>query len=262
VLTVVASNLRTPSDGKTAGPRPTGDTGVDGSADHLLYLLEKQPSCLIRVGLDGTLLAVNDVGLKLLGVNSLDFALGRSLGACAPNEWGEFSARVWERGAGSVECDLTDFVGVTKIVEFQGVALRDHPDGIRSILLTVRDRTAVRSIEIALQQQEATQAAEEHARAIAEVRAERERLMASLQAERQRLLAETEAERQRVLTEARSERERALAQTAAQADAEKQRLAAAFAAERDRLVAESKADRERALTDAEGQRQRVLAQAL
>src|SRR4051812_1814309 len=107
-------------DRTAAEPAPLRSDSI--SADHLLFLLEKQPSCLIRVAVDGTLLAVNEAGLGLLGVARLDLALGRSLSACVPYEWSEFAARVWELGSGSLECELTDLAGDSKNVRFQGMA--------------------------------------------------------------------------------------------------------------------------------------------
>ena len=64
-----------------ANSRPPVEQPDPASTDsiYLLRLLEKQPSCLIRVDLDGTLLAVNEAGLKLLGTEALHQVLGRSL---------------------------------------------------------------------------------------------------------------------------------------------------------------------------------------
>jgi hypothetical protein len=75
-------------------------------AAHLRALLEKQPSCLLRVGRDGLLLACNDAGLSLLGKNHLGDVLNQRFEEhLAPNQvdtWREFADRVWATGAGSI----------------------------------------------------------------------------------------------------------------------------------------------------------------
>ena len=79
-------------------------------ASYLRRLLERQPACLIRVRLDGVLLACNDAALNLFGVGALRAVLNTNLtDRIAPaqrTKWQEFATRCWANGAASLECDL------------------------------------------------------------------------------------------------------------------------------------------------------------
>ena len=209
-ITLAAANSQPPLE----QPDPAGTDST-----YLLRLLEKQPSCLIRVALDGTLLAVNEAGLKLLGTEVLHQVLGRSLvdwlqSAQRP-QWAAFADRVWAESSGSIECELVDQAGTHRVVLFQGMALREHPDGIRSMLVSARDASTTRRLEHTLEQegQDRQQADGSPAQLDATVAGQR-RLLEQLQqgeAERQRLqglLSGQEGERERLVTVQATERAR------------------------------------------------------
>jgi chromosome segregation ATPase len=124
------------------------------AAAHLTRLLERQPACLMRVGLDSVLLATNDAALSLLGATQLGQVLGTALTErLVPAHqalWPDFADRVWKNASGSIECDMVDLSGAARTVLVQGVALVDHPDGIESMLATVRDVSANRHLETTL----------------------------------------------------------------------------------------------------------------
>src|SRR4029079_6315186 len=77
---------------------------------YLRRLIERQPACLIRVRLDGVLLACNDAALNLFGVGALRAVLNTNLtDRIIPAErtkWQEFTTRCWANDAASFECDL------------------------------------------------------------------------------------------------------------------------------------------------------------
>src|ERR1700730_18445749 len=114
----------------------------------------------MRIGLDGELLATNDAALSLLGATQLSQVLGTKLTErLAPAHhalWCDFAERVWKDASGSIECDMVDLSGAHRTVQVQGVALTDHPDGIRSVLAAVRDVSGTRHLEITLQELEKT----------------------------------------------------------------------------------------------------------
>src|SRR5437764_15080817 len=99
----VATFLRPSGIQNLSGNRPvdpikaTVSEGPDPS--HLLHLIEKQPSCLLRVGRDGVLLACNDAGLSLLGKTELAQVLNRGFHEHLHDDhagpWREFVDRVW-----------------------------------------------------------------------------------------------------------------------------------------------------------------------
>jgi PAS domain-containing protein len=140
-------------------PRSVADKrGVPPNVEpsYLSSLLDRQPSCLIRVGTDGVLLAVSEAALSLLGGTDLNAVLGTTLTErIVPEQrelWIAFSARVWSEGSGSHECDILGPSGSRRPVMLQGVALPDHPDGTPSILVMLRDVSATRRLEAAVQE--------------------------------------------------------------------------------------------------------------
>ena len=146
------NSSRTPT---TATAPPDLDPAVE--LERLRTLLEKQPSCLMRIGNDGTLLAVNEVALTLLGARALADVLGTSFTDRIQGDgtvWADFVRRVSQAGSASTECDMNDLAGVTRAVMMQGIALPGHPDGDESLLVSVRDVTTARRLQASLQEQE------------------------------------------------------------------------------------------------------------
>jgi PAS domain S-box-containing protein len=125
---------------------------------HLRRLIEQQPACLLRVGIDGLLLAVNEAALKLLGGEALTQVLGSKLTKLIMprqhEEWQEFAARVRDGVSGSIECDLNDLSGMRRTMLLQAVPLLDHADGVPSMILTARDISAPRRLEASLRERE------------------------------------------------------------------------------------------------------------
>ena len=158
-------------------------TGL-AEVERLRLLLERQPSCLMRVARDGTLLAVNAAALGLLGAPDLAAVLGTSLLTRLsgdPIAWNDFLERV-AAGAASLECELTEGTG-TRAVVMQAIVIERHPDGVESVLVAARDVSTARRLEISLREQEElrqqllqrvdrlTRERDELARALAQVRA-------------------------------------------------------------------------------------------
>lgn len=133
---------------------------LPAEVERLRTALDKLPTCLMRVATDGTLLAVSDVALSLLGARELAEVLGTnfvarlSSGDAGATAWAEFVERVLQGGSGSAECDMIDLGGVQRAVVLLGVALPDHPDTGRSLLVTVRDVSTARRLEASLHEQE------------------------------------------------------------------------------------------------------------
>jgi hypothetical protein len=170
---------------------------VDSEAEvvRLRMLLEQQPSCLMRVATDGTLLAVSDAAVTLLGARDLAQLLDTSLidrirGDSAANVWADFTTRVLSAGSASAECDIDDVAGTRRSVLFLGVALPDHPDGLTSLLVTVRDVSTARGLEASLHEQEDLRRAVQVALAAATAQLEQFRpQLQQITAERQQLRA-------------------------------------------------------------------------
>ena len=187
-------------------------------AAHLRRLIESQPTCLMRVGLDGGLLAVNDAAQKMLGAAGLTAVLGTFMGErVAPTHrqaWRSFSDRLATGKSSSLECVLLDLTGAERAILMQGVPLLDHPDRVPSMILALRDVTSAQKIEnVALEQDLSKQvdiAVLEHGftSQIAELQAELERargeggqleaMLAEARSDDQRRAAEHAAERARL----------------------------------------------------------------
>ena len=156
-----------------------GDQNPAAEVERLRTLLERQPACLMRVGTDGTLHAVSDAALSLLGASNLAQVLGTSLieriTGDARRVWSDFVLRVSQGGSASVECEMTDLAASRRSVIVQGVSAPPHPDGGESLLVTVRDVSTIRRLEESLHQQ----GLQAQAR-LGEVTAERQQLAAAL----------------------------------------------------------------------------------
>jgi hypothetical protein len=186
---------------------------ADREVERLRLVIERQPTCLMRIGLDAVILAANDAALAQLGAGHLGQALGhRFTQWMVPNHrhrWLDLATRVGENGAASIECDLLDLAGRQHTVQLQGVRQPDHPDGIESLTVAAREISGINRLEQALQDQEAAGLAladargrlETHVKARAAGSEERARLQRELdeaRADQARLaarLADHEAER-------------------------------------------------------------------
>ena len=108
------------------------DVDLAAEVERLRALLEQQPSCLLRVGVDGTMLAASDAAISLFGARSLSQLFERSLierlqgdGAAL---WLDFVVRVRQAGSASAECDMDDLSGQpTAVAREDGLERRrDH----------------------------------------------------------------------------------------------------------------------------------------
>jgi len=128
---------------------------------HLRRLLEKQPGCLMRVGIDGLLLAANDAAVRLLGADTLAQVLGGKLTDRIIRRhqelWTDFADRIRGGTSGSFECDINDLAGNRRNILLQGVPLLDHADGIPSMILAARDTSTRRRLETALRSRDVSQ---------------------------------------------------------------------------------------------------------
>ncbi len=118
---------------------------------HLRRLLDIQPACLLRLAADGTILAVNDAALVMLGGESCEQTLGRDFALWIPPEqrepWKAFTLGVVRGSPSSIECDVAGASGTLLPTLFQAIPLADHPDGVPSMAVTARVITAQRELE-------------------------------------------------------------------------------------------------------------------
>jgi chromosome segregation ATPase len=159
------------------------------SVDHLRRILDKQPACLMRIGIDGLILAANDAAIELLGAKQPAQVLGGSLMSwivsAHQDAWRDFARSVGGGASQSLECDLNSVSGNPRSVVFHGIPLVDHADGIPSLIVGARDASAVRRLEAALHESETLRqalVAEQRGRPVENVSTELKDLEARLEA--------------------------------------------------------------------------------
>jgi PAS domain S-box-containing protein len=221
-------------------------------AMHLRRLLETQPGCLLRLSAEGTLLAVNDAGVNLLGADDRTQLLGQSLTSYIASEaseaWTQFLARTAGGAPSSIECELVCPDGGHRTVVFHGVPIVEPMDGIASVLLTAHDRSVWLRVDAALQYQVENQPAL-LTRSQAELGKLKEEYCRDREAHESRAreyVAKLEAVEAK-LVEATAERER-LARTVTSQEAAHQRLLAEHEVEQvqvERVLAQAVSSRER-----------------
>jgi PAS domain S-box-containing protein len=142
------------------------DTSV-GQEPHLRAVLETQPVTLIRLGRDGTVLAVNEAGLAVIGAEQLEQILDTSFAALlSPADrtgFLVFVERVASGHRGSLEVGLTALTGTSHTIQVHAAPHPGAPDGIDSVLVTLRDVTESRRLEQSLVDAMARQAEQEAA---------------------------------------------------------------------------------------------------
>jgi PAS domain S-box-containing protein len=164
---------------KSSGERSIGVDEAPVAEPHLRAVLETQPVILIRLAKDGTFLAVNEGGVSALGAERLDQLLGTSLAALLRaddrNSLLVFLEKITAGNRGSTEIELTGLTGTRHTMQLHAAPHPGAPDGIDSLLATLRDVTESRKLEQSLVQAMARQTEQEAAH-----EAERARLAAEL----------------------------------------------------------------------------------
>ena len=171
-------------------------------------VLDNQPICLLRLGTDGVVLSANDAAQTLVGAEGLGEMLGKVFtGWVAPEycgQWQTFLLQVSQGTPASLQCNLIGPSGVRLPTLLHGVPLDDHPDGIRSIAVAVRNSNAERNTADERRRPDEGQADAEAAVA------ERQRLefiVRDLEDRLRRLTAEYEATRRRSIQPTGSQKE-------------------------------------------------------
>ena len=130
---------------------PWGANPARPKADELFRtIVETTPECVKIVAADGTLLQMNSAGLAMLGVQSGDALIGKSIyDRIAPEDrerYREFHARICAGAKGSLEFDIVGVKGARRHVESHAAPLR-YSDGSTVQLAITRDMTSRRRAE-------------------------------------------------------------------------------------------------------------------
>ena len=187
----------------------------------LRVLLEKAPACLMRVAVDGTILAMNVATLDLVEADGPDQVVDQSwYERIAPESRAACSGFI-ERAAhgerGSLECDLLGFSGTQRKVVMHAVCAPVDAGGEPSALVGIRGLDKTRGLEARLEE-----GVEQHRQRLEAL----QRALDDAKAKNQRLLARHDADR----AEWRQQLEEAQGATAGQPGAEPDRLEAGMMA--------------------------------
>ncbi len=169
---------------RTSGSAAASVATPIGQEPHLRSVLESQPVTLIRLGRDGTVLAVNEAGLAVIGAERLEQILDTSFTALLSSTdrtaFIVFLERVASGHRGSLEVGLTTLTGTGHSIQVHAAPHPGAPDGIDSVLVTLRDVTESRRLEQSLVDAMARQGEHQAAH-----EAERRRLVDDLERARQ-----------------------------------------------------------------------------
>ncbi|GEM_PF-706230 len=118
--------------------------GLRHSRERLRTIVETTPECVKVVAADGTLVEMNPAGLAMIGADSSEDALGKSVyELIAPESrdaFREFHERICRGEKGSLEFEIIGLKGHRRRMETHAVPMR-NPDGTLAQLAITRDIT-------------------------------------------------------------------------------------------------------------------------
>ena len=128
-------------------------------ADRLLRtLIDTGPECVKLLAEDGTVLEMNQAGLRLVEADSREQVVGKSaLPLVAPEHRDSFrdlQARVFHGHPGTLEFEMVGLRGARRRMQTYVVPVRDHSDQVVAALAITRDITGMRQTEAALRRDE------------------------------------------------------------------------------------------------------------
>ena len=128
------------------------------SEGQLRTIIETEPECVKLMAADGTLLQMNRAGLDMLGADSADEVIGKSVPHMIlpeyRREFDELTRRVFYGDSGRLEFEIINLKGVHLWLETTAAPLRGANNDITALLSVTRDVTERKSAELALQASE------------------------------------------------------------------------------------------------------------
>jgi PAS domain S-box-containing protein len=120
------------------------------SEDHFRAIVETTPECVKLVASDGTVLHMNSPGLRMVGAESCESVVGKSVyDLIAPHDrarFRTFNKTICEGQKGSLEFDIIGLNGTRRHMETHAAPLR-RPDGSTVQLAVTRDITGRKRAE-------------------------------------------------------------------------------------------------------------------
>jgi PAS domain S-box-containing protein len=123
---------------------------VRESEDHFRAIFDTTPECVKLIAPDGTLLHMNSPGLRMLGAESCESVVGKSVyDLIAPHDRGRFrgfNETICKGQKGALEYDIVSLLGTRRHMESHSAPLR-RPDGSIVHLAVTRDTTGRKRAE-------------------------------------------------------------------------------------------------------------------
>jgi diguanylate cyclase (GGDEF)-like protein/PAS domain S-box-containing protein len=128
------------------------ETALQEQKNFLSTILENEPECVKLIGADGTLLQMNNAGLAMLEVNSIEAvnACGGLINFVLPEQRAAFmdlAGRVFAGETGMLEFQIEGKRGTRRWLETHAAPLRDAAGKITHLLGVTRDVTRKREAE-------------------------------------------------------------------------------------------------------------------
>jgi len=114
---------------------------------HLRAIIENSPNCITSIASDGTVLSMNEAGLRMLEVDSAEMIVGHNVYQAVVSEcreaFRELTERVCRGEAGMIECEIEGSKAARRWLEMYAAPLRDSAAD-RTVLLGIAQDTTDR----------------------------------------------------------------------------------------------------------------------
>jgi PAS domain S-box-containing protein len=119
--------------------------------NYLRTIFEAVPECIKLLSSDGRLLEINSLGLAIMGANSVEQVIGKSVGELLSDRYSrafqELIDRVFQGESIELEYEIVGFKGEHRWLETNSVPLRNKDGAIVACLSLTRDITARKQAE-------------------------------------------------------------------------------------------------------------------
>ena len=122
---------------------------------HLGAIIENSPNCITSIASDGTILTMNEAGLRMLEADSAEKVVGQpGYQAVVPefrDAFRDLTERVCRGESGSIECEVEGLKGARRWLELHAAPLKDAAENRTVLLGIAQDTTGRKRAESVLQ---------------------------------------------------------------------------------------------------------------
>jgi PAS domain S-box-containing protein len=122
---------------------------------HLRAIIENSPNCITSIASDGTVLTMNEAGLRILEADNAGQVVGKRSYKAVVSEsrdaFRDLTERVCRGESGSIECEIEGLKGVRRWLELHAAPLKDAAQNRTVLLGIAQDTTDRKRAESVLQ---------------------------------------------------------------------------------------------------------------